>query len=231
MDMCEATARVIYRELVLKDCYLFQQWGCDSLDYIIDIGANLGVFVAYARMRHPNAYVVAYEPCKEAFEYMCKVCGYMKRVRFNNVALGDGSKLAFCDTGWLGCNQCFKPGERDIQSPYEVSSVTLSGIFDYYKIPLTSNYFIKIDCEGGERFLLTDSKCVEIVRHASGFALEVHFPPIGGGRPSSVERFNGLPEWKEYNSWIRGNFSQTHAITYHRSRKHLGVGVYVLKKR
>ncbi len=228
-DSFDGTTRSMYGEVVTRDCYMMKQWGSDFFDNIVDIGANVGCFVTYAHMRHPRANLFAYEPCKETFQRLRDNCGHMGHVEFIDRALGDGSLLYLYDIGWAGCNQFFKQGEKGVDTSYGVESISLSDIVRTHQISLDSKYYIKIDSEGGERFLLDDAESVGIIRRACGFAVEVHFPPHGN-RPNqeNVKRFGGFPEWKIYNSWIHDNFDKTHDIIYHMSSKSRGAGLYVL---
>ena len=222
-----------YTEIVVKNCYLFRNFGCDFFDYIIDIGANIGMFVNCAHMRHPQAKIFAYEPCKPSFDMLVKNFCFMGNIICKNIAFGDGSPMIFCDNHIDGGNQFFKDEEIKGMQPannYQVDSIVLYDIFKQNNINLDSNYFIKIDCEGGERFLLHDNDCIDIIKKSCGFAIEVHFPQTRGKSKinKTAERFKTFPEWHEYDAWIRDNFSNTHNIVYHMSNGMQGHGTYAL---
>jgi hypothetical protein len=100
----------------------------------------------------------------------------------------------------------------------------------FLKNNINGKYLIKIDCEGGERFLLKDEKCIEIIKKSCAFCLEIHFPPLKEG--TSAERFKTFPKWEVWHKWINDNFAETHYILYHCSdRKRRGAGTYVLRKK
>lgn len=230
-DKYKYARKASYGEIIRKDCYGLNNWSNNFFDAIIDIGANVGVFVLYAHMRHPKARIFAYEPCKEAFEMLIEGLNYLENISYFNEALADGSQLEFCDTTWLPCNVFFKKGENpslaSCSSSYLVNSKSLSQMFDENKIDLKTKYYIKIDCEGGERFLLPDKTSISVIRGSEGSGIEIHFPH---GRKTH-ERFKSFPEWKTYNDWINDNFKQTHNIIYHCSSKIRGAGVYLLTKK
>ena len=229
LDRLKRTRRAVYREIVRKDCYLVRKYFNDSIDYIFDIGANVGIFTLLSNFIHPTANIVAYEPCKYTFDYLIDNAGYIDNVEFRTEALGDGSMLYLYDTGYSGCNLFYKENETDNEvDNTPTKSVLLSDIIRS-KIKLNSNYFIKMDCEGGERFLLNDRESINVITESIQTAIEVHFPPVGCPvRREAAERFKTFPRWEIYNAWINDNFNKTHDIIYHCSSRKNGTGVYVL---
>ena len=232
-EVLDKTKTSFYTNIVTRDCYVFRNFGCDFFDSIIDIGANIGMFTNYARMRHIKAKIFAYEPHKDTFNYLVSSNHFMPNIMYNNEAIGDGHAMFLCDTTFVGCNQFFNAEECEkyqLTKEYDVPSITLGGIFKQYNISLNRNYFIKIDCEGGERFLLNDNDCIEIIKKSCGFAIKIHFPRTRG-KSKDIERFKTFPQWNEYDTWIRGNFSDTHKIVYHMSSGMLGHGIYALTRK
>ncbi len=228
-DKARDTKKSFYKEVVIKDCYMLKRWSFDFFDYIFDIGANVGIFSSYAAMTHTNAKIFAYEPCKETFKNLVEDLWFLPNIECTNEAMGDGSDLFFYDTGWSGCNLFYKEGEKEKQlDAYTVKSKTLSDIFYDKSISLDDKYFIKIDCEGGERFLLEDKKSIEVIKNSSGSGIEIHFPPVSAGRVMAKRRFKDFPSWEFYNEWMNDNFEKTHKIVYHCSNKKNGSGVYTL---
>ena len=184
-------------------------------------------------MRHPQAKIFAYEPCKETFDYLINNTICLDNVEYINEALGDGSSLIFVDREYFGQNQFLKKNEiTDIHDNYIIQSKSLNNIFKEKNISLDSNYFIKVDCEGGERFLLNNDESISVIKKSQCCSIEVHFPPSGKNpRQSDIKRFEFLPEWKEYNEWFNDNFKETHKIIYHYSSKKCGNGTFVLLKK
>ena len=106
--------------------------------------------------------------------------------------------------------------------------MSLSSIFNNNNISRESRYYVKMDCEGGERFLLDDKESIDIIKGSQGSGIEVHFPPTKNGRKDAYERFKSFPTWEFYNKWMSDNFQDTHNIIYHCSSGSHGAGVYVL---
>lgn len=219
--------RAIHFEIVTRDCYKMDLWPNNFFDYIVDIGANAGVFTMYAHMRHPQAKIFAYEPGREAYEELTRNIFYMDNIKCYNEAFGNGTELVFCDGGNPGDSQFFLKGEVDRETTYSANSLSLAQILDRDEIDVSKKCFLKMDCEGGERFLLQDEKCVEIIKSLSGFSVEIHFPPRGFNRRTS-ERFKTLPPFEIWKKWIEDYFSESHSILYHYNSKWRGTGVYVL---
>jgi len=223
-----AAQKATYGEIVRKDCYKINDFPNNCFDVIVDIGANVGIFTNYIHMRNNKALILAYEPCKECFDYLLESTDHMDNIKCFNRALGDGGKLLFKDIGHLACNQFLKEEETS-HSTYTVSSDLLSDIFVDNNLGVP-RCLLKIDCEGGERCLLEDDDSIDIIKEVKLFCLEVHFPPLYKNS-KYFERFKSFPEWEVWNDWIYSNFQKTHKILYHCSDgKRRGAGVYVLTK-
>ncbi len=217
-----------YRELVVdRDPYLMKEWNHDFFDTIVDIGANVGVFTLYSCMRHSGAKVFAYEPCRETFAHLVTTNGFLSNVKFINEALGDGSSLDFRSHKSYGSVQFHKPEEGE-QLGYSIRSPSLHDMFVDNRIDKSDNYFVKIDSEGGERFLLEDKQSTAVLKGSCGSAIELHFP---GTKNGDKRDFRMFPPWEAYNSWIRDNFNDSHDIVYHHSSKRAGYGTYVILRK
>lgn len=57
-----------FDQIFLQQAFDFQP--ATSRPFILDCGANMGVFTVYARLRHPSARVVAFEPDPKIFEVL-----------------------------------------------------------------------------------------------------------------------------------------------------------------
>src|SRR5208337_4541373 len=71
---------------------------------VVDLGANVGSFAAWALFRWPNSVVHCYEPLPANFELLRRNLGALEgaRVHLNNCAIGDPSKTLL----FLGKNNC-----------------------------------------------------------------------------------------------------------------------------
>ena len=165
------------------------------------------------------AKIISIEPDKQNYK---DLINNLKEFYINceNVAYGDGRDLYLRDNGGGGV-QSFEDNTVNKES-YLVKSVSLKDIFKNYNLTTDKNYMIKLDCEGGERFLLSGNDN-DIVRNCKHFCMEIHFPN------RTFKQFSEFPSFNQYDNWTK-LFSDTHRITYHHSRKHSGHGVYVLSK-
>lgn len=188
------------------DSYDLRKFAPGEINYFIDIGANLGATSLMAKILNPTARVFAFEPSPDIYNILI---GNMKQwmntgIECHNVALGDGSELCLEPMGNHGSGMHRFHTEQDKQWwPEEhimVPSKTLSSIFQDYNIPLTDTFLLKIDCEGGERFLLSDEQkqdSLEIIRKSVQTMFEIHIP------------FGGTGE--QWNNWFK-KVSDTHEL-------------------
>jgi FkbM family methyltransferase len=121
---------------------------------LLDIGANIGLTVAYARKKRPDVKVVAFEPLPfnlAAAKRLCRIL-HVENVDFHQVALGDST----------GTVEMVMPTVAQMQASGQ-SYVVHDG-FDY--LPVLN--------EGGERFMvpLTMIDSLELP-HVDGIKLDV----------------------------------------------------------
>ncbi|MHC4397519.1 MAG: FkbM family methyltransferase [Planctomycetota bacterium] len=184
------------------DQYDLRKFSPGSIDYFLDIGACVGTTSLLFKAIDPWARVIAVEPCKEDFEFMSVAAGTWD-IKCYNMALGDGKPLCF-GRKKQGAHRFYTDEEKQWwpeKPEYFVDSKTLPQLFEYFKI--TGRYIIKVDCEGGERFLLDDQEAIEIVRGTIQFNIEYH------------RGFGG--EQERWHEWFR-NFKDTHKL-FHRTLK------------
>ena len=155
------------------DQYDLRKFYPDKIDYFLDIGACVGTASVLFKSICPRSTVIAIEPCLDNYELM-KVAAGSWDVQCHNMALGNGEKLCFDRRSRTG-NRFYTEAEKQWwpeEPEYFVESKTLSQIFNLFKI--SGRYVIKVDAEGGERFILTDNDCIEIVRNSAQFNIEIH---------------------------------------------------------
>ena len=155
------------------DQYDLRRFYPGSTDYFLDIGGCVGTTSVLFKAIDPWAQVIACEPCKEDFEIMKVVAGQWD-VRCYNVALGNGEQLCF-GRKKQGAHRFYTSDEKKWwpETPeYLVPSMTLPQMFKKFNIK--GRYNIKVDCEGGERFLLDDEEAIEIIRGCVQFNMEYH---------------------------------------------------------
>jgi len=152
------------------DCYNLRQYGVLDIQTFIDIGATSGDVSLMAMILFPFVRIVGIEPNKEQFERLKQFEG--KRFNFYNIALGDGSPLYM--KGHRAGQWRFVPNKTS-ETAIAIKSKTLYQIFSDYKIDRNSQFILKCDCEGGERYLIDDwSNSLPIIQDAIQFNLEIH---------------------------------------------------------
>ena len=157
-----------------NDAYNLRKYSPCDIDYFLDIGACLGEVSVLFKSIDPFANVIAIEICKETYEMLCeRVTSW--GVRCYNIALGNCELLRFHRGRHKGMHRCYTKAESQWGPKipeYYVESKTLPDLFEYFKIK--GKYIIKMDCEGGERFVLKDEKAIEIIKGAVQFNMELH---------------------------------------------------------
>ncbi len=129
-------------------------------DIVIDAGANIGVFTAFAA-KHRNGIVHSFEPVRrtaELLEETVKVNEIDRKVKVNRIALGNQK----CET------EIFIKGD-ELGSSTMLSELKEEGdLVEHIKVTTLDNYveekgldrvdFIKADIEGNERYMLEGAK-------------------------------------------------------------------------
>lgn len=141
-------------------------------DVVVDIGASIGVFSVYARLKTENR-VIAYEPCKYPYEVL------MKNINVNHLdiearrcAVGSEEKLQKLYIAEReGGHSFYGPNISGSFEEYEeVETITLDQLCESHG--LNQIDFLKLDCEGAEfDILLSNPSSLERV---SKIALEFH---------------------------------------------------------
>jgi len=167
-----ALVEYMYNEIVIEDTYglrKLKKTHSNSINTIVDIGGNLGVFSAFAREIFPHARIISLEAVYDTYLSLSANLQSFN-VETYNMAFGDGSELFFnkCEDH-SGANQFKK--EKTI-SNISIISKTLPQIFD--DLQINGPYIIKMDIEGGEMFLYENSSSYNILRNAEYFTMEYH---------------------------------------------------------
>ena len=212
--------------LLVRDVYKISRWPRNYFNYVFDIGASIGVFSVIMRIYNPNAVLVAVEPGRDQFECL-KVNLDLLYAEIINKAIGSGEKMFLTlhkrDKGKYGCYVIADSKVENSVESYEVETVSFSEIFYDSGCKFDDKYCIKVDCEGGEKYIVEDEKSVEIFKNAEHISFEIHF---------NAEK-TAMKCWEEYsfyNDWVRSNFSESHKIEYYVSSRSGGYGHYCITK-
>ena len=146
-------------------------------DFIVDIGANVGVFTLFAATRSPHGYVFATEPVPEIYDFLRAnvVANGLRNVKIFQYAVLDrpGHGYLWCDSRNVGGHSVFR---ARISSPathqVPVEFIALEQLLSEAKVDRVN--FLKIDCEGSEYPILLRAS-EETLRKVDRIALEYHF--------------------------------------------------------
>lgn len=211
----------IFNEIIVNDVYKISSYSSDYFDYIIDIGANVGMFSIFSRILFPKATIISIEPFFETYLHLKDNTKIFNNLHVKNMAYGENGKFMEYNK-----NIEVKHSES-IMFQYAKTGVectNLKSIFKAFNISKESSYMIKIDCEGGERYLLNDyPEETEIVKRSKQLNVEIHFPA-----KIKKPRFDNLPNWIEYNHWFKKTFSHKKLFYYNDYRKN-GIGIYMAR--
>ncbi|KAH8431031.1 FkbM family methyltransferase [Aspergillus melleus] len=60
----------VYKEIFEDDCYSCLNIGENP--FIIDVGANIGLFTLYMKQKYPRSRILAFEPAPETYDVLCR---------------------------------------------------------------------------------------------------------------------------------------------------------------
>jgi len=151
---------------------------------IIDIGAGLGDFTAYAAQRSPNGCVYAYEPFPESFALLQQnlELNQLRNVAVRPYAVADVPGKQYLNVGMAEAVQ-HTTTQSGMQA-IEVPAITLDQLFDDHR--LTTCDFLKLDVEGAEYPILLKAGDGTL-RKIKHLALEYHDHTTAGKHEQLVE--------------------------------------------
>lgn len=116
---------------------------------VLDIGANVGAFTAWALTQWPEARVEAFEPVPENFEVFLQNHDHDTRVSVGTYAVMSftADSLVMYRGENVGGHSAFDIGEQQVTKSFRVPSISAGS--------LPACEFIKIDAEGAEVQILT----------------------------------------------------------------------------
>lgn len=167
---------LIYNEVFIKEEYLGNTLSLADCRYVIDVGANIGIFTLFAKLRNPALIIHAFEPIKATYDVLMKNIELhgLTNIYPHNCALGNQegatSTLTFFPNT-AGITTAYPESKAplkrhlttilgketadiifDAPQVHKVPSRTLSAVLDEFGIPAID--FLKIDTEGEELAIL-----------------------------------------------------------------------------
>jgi FkbH-like protein/FkbM family methyltransferase len=85
----------LYDEIFADEVYLQRGIRINDGDCVVDVGANIGLFTLFVKLRYKNAQVYAFEPSRDAFKALeTNVALYAPGVRIFNIGLSNKNESA-----------------------------------------------------------------------------------------------------------------------------------------
>lgn len=138
--------------------------------FVLDCGANYGLFTSYIKTKYASARVIAFEPDPTAFSALNANCGSISDVTLLNAAVWDTSGTTqFVASGTDGGHLeklTYSSSTNSVVNRTEVATVRLR---DYLNEKVD---FLKIDIEGAEFEVLAD--CADRLLNVDKMFVEVH---------------------------------------------------------
>ena len=156
-------------------------------DVVVDVGANVGVFSAYALSSSPS-HVYCIEPMPNAFKYLkYNMSEFPNTTLINKAISKDGEDAVFIDSEVSLINSSKEVadnfgeymainGEKKNWKEVNVSTITFNDFISQYKIDKID--FLKVDCEGGELDLFKTIDKDFLTNNIKKIALEYHSKEI-----------------------------------------------------
>ena len=202
-----------------KDCYQFRKWSpARPPKFIIDAGANVGVFSALAAHHYPECKIFSFEVLDEIFNIFEKnmkkkiwIKGKHKFfdssniVCYNKALIGDNKPIGV----WkhphnIGGNTCIYDNNKSYRgkdrfdqewTPQQIDSLSLSEFFEEQQIDFID--FLKMDVEGSEYEILFHADKNGLIPRIHALSMEIH------GKPSKNRI---APEYEQLISMLKSNY-------------------------
>jgi FkbM family methyltransferase len=151
---------------VLSGCYDIPNLTFDRPPVILDLGANIGSFIIWAKFKWPNAKITAYEPSPRNLELLYKNVACYPDVLFEEAGVLDHEGFEYLHNGKhnTGESSFFDIGT---QGDGKLSVRVISGV----QLPPAD--ILKLDVEGAEKQILETYEHIESV---TAVMIEWHKP-------------------------------------------------------
>lgn len=185
----------LYGEVVTVDVYRARSWK-PAPDVVFDLGANIGIFTRFARKLFPHALIVAVEPDDANFEQLAQDVKGLPQIELVKKALGagtiwrtrgaiNGAHEAYVSPGLGYSLEELQSSPATYASCPEIESCLLSDLVAEY-VKSDASYAIKMDCEGGENWVVGHEPSMAAMREAAFISIELHSHAAHGGLRAEV---------------------------------------------
>lgn len=196
----------LYDEVVTEDCYRLKSLKFVP-DVILDIGANVGVFARYARSLFPEAWIISLEPDPENAAHYRKFTytrqedkiSYRRLILvekalgkgplYHGLTARNGSGETYLSAG-LGYPAAGMEKEVFSGGSLERSGIPVVALWELVQTFGRENgkHLIKIDCEGAENSIWSDTRNMAVLAMMEYIAAEIHFYALNSEEHPKVLR-------------------------------------------
>jgi FkbM family methyltransferase len=160
----------VFRQIQVFGQYDIRPLNKRKVDTIVDLGANIGLSVAYFKSKYPGARVIAVEPEKGNFRLLKENTGNLPGVHAINFAIWHcGRDLGLYDVGAGQYGYVVKQESSDEVSV--VRAVTMDDIMKTFGLSFID--LLKIDIEGSEKELFSGD-CSAWLPKVGCIVIELH---------------------------------------------------------
>ena len=158
----------LVKEIFVEEVYALNK--NEEVFKILDLGSNIGLSIAYFKMRFPDAAIEAYEPDKNSFKLLRKnsMENNWKKVLINEKAVSDENGFLFAaqQDEKASVNSNFSTAGKDESSKVVAKDISeiLQQTFD----------IIKVDVEGGEWRIFKKIIDHQLISKANNWFVEFH---------------------------------------------------------
>jgi FkbM family methyltransferase len=186
-----------------------------NIDYVIDVGANIGQFAVTARKLLPHAKILSLEPIPACFEQFRKKFQYDSNIIISNIAASDSvGTVAFSVSVDTGASSLLPMGKLQKEIFPDSTKITKINIqtntldFITQSSKVGDNIFLKIDVQGFELNVLRGAN--EILKKTKLILVETSFDSFYEGQALFCEVYKYL---------IERDFMYLHSFNVLKSKK------------
>lgn len=166
-------------KILIEDCYHLRDLITPNTKSVLDVGANVGLFAAACKLRHPAAIVHSYEPNPEIRDLFVR---NVSSFRCSPYPFAIGKADGFAQMGIPESSLFGRTSIADWASPCNERTVSVRSLTSAVDA-LGGADLLKLDCEGAEWELF---ETVDVWRRIAAITMEYHLWAKAGATESTI---------------------------------------------